>query len=113
MSRRSDWGFLRDLRDHAREAVAMFDEATPDDLEGNRMLHLALERLVQNVGEGAARLSPEFLSAHPEIPWRRIVGMRNRLAHDYRHVVRERVHDTVAIDLPKLIEQLNAILGEE
>ena len=113
MSLRNDCGFVLDMRDHAREAVGMFRAASADDLESERMLHLALERLVQNIGEAASRLSPEFLEAHPEIPWRRIVGMRNRLAHGYRHVVRERVHDTVAVDLPRLIEQLNAILGEE
>ena len=113
MSRRNDTGFVVDMRDHAREAVGMFGAASADDIESDRMLPLALERPVQNSGEAASRLSPEFLEAHPEVPWRRIVGMRNRLAHGYRHVLRERVHDTVAVDLPKLIDQLNAILGEE
>ena len=91
----------------------MFHEATPDDLERNRVLQLAFERLVYNVGTAAARLSPEFLAAHPEIPCGRFAGMRDWLLRDYRHVVRERVHDAVAGDLPKLIEQLNTLLPEE
>ena len=42
-----------------------------------------------------------------------MVGMRNLLTHGYDEVERERLYDTVAVHLPKLIHQLNAILGEE
>ena len=113
MSRRNDTGFVVDMRDHAREAVGMFGAASADDIESDRMLQLALERLVQNIGEAASRLSPEFLEAHPEVPWRKLVGMRNLLTRGYDEVERERLYDTVAVHLPKLIDPLNAILGDE
>lgn len=113
MSHRSDRGPLRDMRDHAREAVERFETASADDLEGDRTLELALRYLVLTVGEAATRVSPEFREAHVEIPWRRVVGMRNVLAHRYDAIDRERLLDTVAVHLPKLVEQLNAILGEE
>ena len=65
------------------------------------------------VGEAANRVSIEFQRQHPEIPWRHVVGMRNLLAHGYDEVVRERLHVTVAVQIPRLIEQLNDILAEE
>ena len=42
-----------------------------------------------------------------------MVGMRNLLTRGYDEVERERLYDTVAAHLPKLVDQLNAILGEE
>lgn len=113
MSRRSDRGPLLDMRNYGREAVAMFDGASADALENDRTLHLALLYLVQTVGEAATRLSGEVRAAHPEIPWKDVIGMRNRLAHGYDQILRERLHETVAVDLPKLIVQINAVLAEE
>ena len=113
MSRRTDRGPLRDMRDYAREALETFQTASADALENDRTVDWALRYLVLTVGEAATRVSPELRAAHPEIPWRKMVGMRNLLTHGYDEVERERLYDTVAVHLPKLIDQLNAILGEE
>ena len=101
------------MRHFARTAIEMFDGADPDVLEGDTAVHFALRYLVLTVGEAAGRVSPEFRVVHPEIPWRKVVAMRNVLAHGYDQVERERLHDTVAVDLPKLVGQLDAILEGE
>ena len=113
MKRRSDAGPVRDMRDHAREAVETFQAASADALENDRTLDRALRYLVLTVGEAATRVSPEFRETHPEIPWRNVIGMRNVLAHQYDAIERDRLHDTVAVHLPKLVETLDAILEEE
>ncbi len=111
MSRRSDRAALRDLVDAAREAVEMFDAATPDELERDRRTLLALTHLVVIVGEAANRCSPAIRERHPRVPWEAIRGMRNRLVHGYDQVSREILHDTVAVDLPRLIDQVSDLLG--
>lgn len=113
MSRRTDDLALRDMREYACAAVETFENATADALQQDRTVDSALRYQVMTVGKAANRVSAEFRDRHPEIPWRQMVGMRNLLAHGYDDVVQERLHDTVAIHLPRLIEQLNAILGEE
>ena len=113
MSRRSDRGGLTDMRDAAREAIRTFSEATADALDHDRNLNLALLHLLQVVGEAATRVSSHTREACPEIPWKTIIGMRNRIVHAYDQVVKEIVHDTVASDLPSLADQLDAILGED
>ncbi len=113
MSRRTDRGPLRDMRDYAQEALETFQTASADALENDRTVDWALRYLVLTVGEAATRVSPELRAAHPEIPWRKMVGMRNLLTRGYDEVERERLYDTVAAHLPKLVDQLNAILGEE
>lgn len=45
-------------------------------------LRLALTHLVQTLGEAARRVSSPFQQAHPEVPWRKIIGMRHKVVHD-------------------------------
>ncbi len=113
MSRRTDHGPLRDMRHFARKAIGMFDTGSADALESDTAVHFALRYLVMAVGEAANRVSPEFRAGHPEIPWVDVIGMRNRLAHGYDQISREILHDTVALYLPKLVGQLDTILGDE
>ncbi len=95
---------------HAREAVELARGKTRQDLEVDRLLQLALTRLVEVVGEAAARVSSERQAQHPEIPWRIIAGTRNRLIHGYDVVDLDVLWDTVAYDLPPLIAKLESIL---
>ena len=74
-------------------------------------MELALVRLVEIVGEAANRLPIEDQSRYPSIPWKEIVGMRNRLVHGYDAIDLDVLWDTVRIDLPQLIEELERILG--
>ena len=113
MSRRTAFGPLRDMRHFAWTAIQMFDGADPDALEDDTAAHFALRYLLVTVGGAAHRVSPEFRTAHPELAWRKVDAMQKALAHGYDQVEREGLHDTVAVDLPKLVGQLDAILGDE
>jgi uncharacterized protein with HEPN domain len=62
--------------------------------------------------EAARGISGELQAAHPEIPWREMIGMRNAVVHDYADVDMKLVWQKVRDDLPGLIERLNANLEE-
>ncbi len=76
------------------------------------MLELALTHLLEIIGEAAARISEETQSRYPQIPWRQIIGLRNRLIHGYDVVDLDILWDIADQDLPSLIAELKAILGE-
>jgi uncharacterized protein with HEPN domain len=97
------------MLDHAREAVAMAESRSRSDLDGNRMLQLALVRLIEIVGKAAARVSESVKDQLPSIPWREIVGMRNRVVHGYDAVDLNVLWDTITVDLPLLIDQLEEV----
>ena len=84
---------------------------TQDEIAADRKLQLALTRLIEIVGEAATRVSQETRLRHPEIPWPEMVGMRNRLIHGYDMVDWAVLQSTIAVDLPQLVTQLEAILG--
>ena len=113
MSQHDDMLRLRHMLDNAREAVSMISGKTSQDLHGNRMLELALVRLVEVLGEAASRVSDDCQLKYPSIPWQQVIGMRNRLIHGYNKVDLNVLWDTVDDDLPHLIEELEKILSSE
>ncbi|MXY82453.1 MAG: DUF86 domain-containing protein [Gemmatimonadetes bacterium] len=113
MSRRDDRVSLVDMLNHAEEAVVLLGEASLSELAEDRVMELALRKLVEIVGEAANRVSEETQHCPQEIPWPQIIGMRNRLVHGYDDISLKRLRDTINDDLPPLIEQLKAIVGEE
>ena len=102
---------LLHMLEHAREAVKLTDGKTRADLAGDRLLDLALVRLVEIVGEAASRVSEETQARHPRIPWREVTAMRHRLAHGYDAVDLDILWDTIREDLPPLIAQLQAAVN--
>lgn len=113
MSRHDDRVSLKDMLSHAREAVALLGSSSRDDLAGQRMLQLALTRLVEIIGEAANRVSQPTQARHPEVPWPRIIGMRNRLVHGYDVIDFDLLSDTVTTDLPPLIDALQKIVEDD
>jgi uncharacterized protein with HEPN domain len=102
---------LMDMLSHSREAAELLGDLSLEDLGQNRVIQLALTRLVEIVGEAANRVSPEARQRNPGIPWPQIIGMRNRLVHGYDIIDLDLLRRTVKEDLPPLIASLQEILG--
>jgi uncharacterized protein with HEPN domain len=67
---------------------------------------------IEIVGEAARDVSDEVRAAHPEVPWRVITDMRNRVSHGYFDIDLGVVWNTVTRDLPKLQESVTRSLAE-
>jgi len=98
------------MLDHAVEAVGLAKGRTRGDIDTDRLLNLSLVRLLEIVGEAAARLSSETRDHYPHIPWPDIIGLRNRLIHGYDIVDFDILWDIVNDDLPPLIAQLHEVV---
>ena len=113
MPHRDDEVRLRDMLDAARAALAAIRGRDRADLDQNSIWALGLVKCLEIVGEATNRLSPEMRERWPDIPWREIVGMRNRLVHTYFDIDRDQVWQTLKEDLPPLVGQLEAVLSTE
>src|SRR6266568_2738911 len=105
-----DAGLLWDMRELGREAMAAVEGLDFATFLANRTVRLAVERLLQNFGEAARRVSPAFQSAHVEVPWRDIVGQRNVLAHDYGVIDPTELWETLTESLLALMPKLDALI---
>lgn len=101
---------LRQILEHAEEILELIGSTETPRLEENRLLELAVLRLLEMTGEGVTRLPDEITEKYGEIPWGQIVGLRNRLIHGYDSVDLDVVEQILEKDLPELIEKLRAVL---
>jgi uncharacterized protein with HEPN domain len=76
-----------------------------DAWEEDRLRQLAVERLLEIIGEAASALSDEFRARYPGIPWRDIIGLRVVLAHHYHRVDPGQVWAIAAAEVPRLVQQ--------
>jgi uncharacterized protein with HEPN domain len=105
----------RDRLEDILEAAGQIRERLPstgEEFAGSRLLQVWVVHHLQVIGEAANSLSPGLVAAHPEIPWRRLIAMRNILVHQYFGVDLVTVWDTVTEDLPPLEQAVRAILAE-
>jgi uncharacterized protein with HEPN domain len=92
--------------EHVLSAISKIEEYVRDfTQEGflkNVLVQDGVMREMEIIGEASKNLSPEFKEKLPEIPWRDVIGMRNKLIHDYFEVDIDAVWKTVQEDLPFL-----------
>lgn len=111
MRREEDW--LRDMRNSAREAIEYLASVDFEEFAEDRFRQHAVFHVLEVIGEAAAQVSEETRKATPNIPWRNIVGMRNRLIHGYFAADLEIVWQTVRERLPELVRELDELLVED
>lgn len=70
----------------------------------------AVIRNFEIIGEAASNLSPALRQKHSQIPWRRIIGYRNRLVHEYFGVDLQIVWKIIETELPQLLQEINDLL---
>lgn len=105
-----DAAYLWDMIQAAKEVEEMLENHDLASFLADRVLLRALERGVEIIGEAARRVSSSFMDAHPEIPWRQIIGQRNILAHEYGQIDYELLYNTATNDLPALTVMLDKLL---
>lgn len=105
-----DEAYLLDILLAARDAQEFSSGLTKEAFATSKLHQAAIVRALEVVGEAAGKVSREFREAHPEIPWKRIVGLRNRLIHDYTHVDLDRVWEVVTVHVPDLIARIEPLV---
>ena len=105
-----DLAYLWDMLDAARRIERLTEGLDYAAFVDDERTSLAVERLLENVGEAARHVSPELQNAHPEIPWQGIIGMRNVLAHQYGVVDQRKVWQAAREGTAALVPLLEAML---
>lgn len=101
---------LKHMLDAANEIVDFTKQKTQTDFNSDRKLHLSVVHLLEIIGEAGAGISDEVKDEYPDIPWKSIIGMRNRLIHGYFDIDLIIVYKTATIDIPPLVKKLEKII---
>jgi uncharacterized protein with HEPN domain len=112
MSKLDDLTRLKHIRDSAEEALSFVNNRTREDLDRDRMLSLALVRLIEIMGEAANHVSESCQAKYFQIPWRQIVGMRNRIIHAYFDVDLDIIWQVITQDLGSLLSEVQKAIKD-
>lgn len=110
MKKDRDKLFLLHIRDAIEKIESYMKKGTFSEFAKKDLLFDAVVREIGIIGEAATNLSQDFIEKHPEIPWKEISGIRNKLIHDYWQLDLQVIWDTLHKDLPKLKEQIKKLL---
>jgi uncharacterized protein with HEPN domain len=107
---KDDLVYLRHIEE-AISRILAFTAAGESAFREDLKTQDAVVRNLQVIGEAAKKVSAATRAAHPEIPWKSMAGMRDRVVHDYFGVSIEIVWDVVKNHLPALQKQLGQVLS--
>jgi uncharacterized protein with HEPN domain len=103
---------LEHMVDAAENVARFVSGRSRPDLDADRMLLFAVVRAIEILGEAASQLSDEIRSRAADVPWRAIVGMRNRIVHAYFDIDADIVWKTAVEELPALLPRLRELLEQ-
>ncbi len=101
---------LNHMLDAAKAISHHIRNRVESDLEEDRLLLGGIIRELLLIGEAANAVSSLCKEAFPNIPWRKIIGMRNQLIHGYFDISYRIVWSTVQDEIPKLVVALEKAL---
>ena len=104
--------YLDHMRQAAHDACSFVEGMSKEDFLADKRTQQAVIMSLVVIGEAATKVMDryaDFAGGHPQVPWRSMRGMRNRIAHGYFEINLDVVWDTVQAALPALLEQMDSL----
>lgn len=112
MPDRTEREFLADIKEAIHRILSYSENFDFEKFLTDTKTQDAVVRNIEIIGEAVKNLSDDFRNRYPDVPWKNIAGMRDKLIHHYFGVNIDIIWDIVEIELPKLEKQINKILNE-
>ena len=112
MSEREIKNLLEDIYDAIKKIIIYTKEMSYDDFIQDDKTVDAVVRNFEIIGEASNRIPDDFKTEHPEIGWRRIIGFRNRIIHEYFGIDYENLRRIKNENIPILFEFMEQILED-
>jgi len=103
-----DKSYIYDMLNYSTEILEIIKNENHNSFVQNRVKRLAVERLIEIIGEAANHISIEIVEENKDIPWSKIIGLRNKIVHDYGEILTDRIWLIASKSIPELIEKLNS-----
>jgi len=107
-----DLSRLKHMLDSIEAILSFVKNKNRSNLDTDRLLASGIIREFEILGEAAGQVSEQTRSKFPDLPWKQLVGMRNRLIHAYFDVDHNIVWKTIHESLPPLQNQLKKVIAD-
>lgn len=105
-----DAAYLLDMLQAAEKVRRFVKNVNQEAFSADEVLRDAVERNAEIIGEAARKVSETFKIRHPEIPWRKMIALRNVLVHEYDKISVDEIWIVATFHIPKLIEDLITLI---
>ena len=104
--------YVEDIADTMEKAEILLEGVSYEQFEDDFRINFAVVRALEIIGEAAKRLPMSVRERYPDIPWKGMAGMRDRIIHRYDTVDLQIVWDVVKRDIPVIKPQIQQILSD-
>lgn len=108
--KKDDSIYLRHIIDAFMQIEDYMDGVSHDEFFSDKLRQDGVIRQLEIMGEAARNVSEDLRNEYPQIPWRQMIGLRNRMIHAYFNVNLQIVWEIVQGDIPDLKRETNRIL---
>mgnify|MGYP001576286711 CR=1 FL=1 len=112
MVKRDHRVYIKDMLDNMQMAEDFLKNISFEKLSEDKKTAYAVIRCIEIIGEAAKHIPDVIRKNHPEIPWKMMAGMRDKVVHEYFGIVLEVVWETVKEEIPSLKPSMKKILFE-
>ncbi len=105
--------YLEHILQECRFLIEKSGNTAYDEFVNDPVLTRAFVRSLEIIGEAVKNIPNDFREKYPEIPWKEISGMRNKLIHEYFGVNYKIVWKTVKEDIPWLMQKIKQLMDED
>ena len=112
MSKREVQFLLEDILEAGNKILSFTSGMNFDDFLADDKTIDAVVRNFEIIGEAANRVSEDFKTSHSEIEWRRMIGLRNRIIHEYFGIDYETVWKIKNENIPELLDYIKQAIEE-
>lgn len=103
---KDDSYYIEKIKSDIRFIIMHMQDKEIEDLEDDELLQDSMMFRMVQISENAKKLTEAFKNEYTSVPWDAMIGLRNRIVHDYGNVDLDIVFETLKYDIPLLLKQL-------
>lgn len=110
---RDPYSSLFDILTASKNITQFIIGMTLEQFENDIRTSFAVQHQLMVIGEATKRISPEFREKNPNVPWKKIAGLRDVLIHQYDNASSSQVWIAIQNELPALITNVETLLADK
>lgn len=105
-----DKSYLWDILDACNDIITFLDKKSFEEFDQGKIIRFAVERQLMVIGEASKKISEDVRNQLQDIPWKKMIGLRNIIAHEYGEILVERIWRIGIEDISQLKTKIESTL---